>query len=343
MDGPTSKKDATRAGADALTLLSAPLNVQILEFLQEEGPKETTELRQGVGFPPQSTMRLYLKTLLEIGAIESRRRDEFPAKVDYEIAPAGRALLQVGAALRTWLGAAPDGPIELGSPAACNTIKALVEGWSTTILRALAARPLSLTELSVLIPRVSYPAIERRLHAMRLVKLLETRRTEGRSTPYVVTEWLRRAATPITAAIGWERAYAPASTVPVGRLDVEAVFLLAIPLLELPEEANGKCRLAVEVSDGSSPVFAGVIVSVQNGEVISCVAHLDGGAEAWAAGKPLAWLRQLNNGRVGELEIGGDRSLAEAIAEGLRRTAYEPRQRSSTPPPSLSPSRSTPR
>ena len=58
---------------------------------------------------------------------------------------------------------APEGPLALGSSTAKSAIKALVEGWGTNMIRALAARPLSLTELNGLISGLSYPSLERRL------------------------------------------------------------------------------------------------------------------------------------------------------------------------------------
>ncbi|HWN73308.1 MAG TPA: hypothetical protein VNN15_05830, partial [Solirubrobacterales bacterium] len=267
--------------------------------------------------------------LNEIGTIEGCVRSEFPTSVDYEITRAGRALLRVGDIVEAWLQVSPDGPKELGSTSAKSAIKALVEGWSSHIIRVLATRPLSLTELNSLIPRISYPSLERRLTAMRQCDLVEAQRGQGRMTPYKVTDWLRHAVAPITAATAWERTYAPDKTARIGRLDVEAAFLLAIPLMNLAEGAEGKCRLAVEVHDGSSPVFAGVLVSVAEGEVTSCVASLEGEAEAWASGKPLAWLRQMNgagqNGGVHEdLELGGDQPFARMILASLRRTADKP-------------------
>jgi len=319
----SEKKPALRAGGQALTLLAAPLNVEILRQL-EQGPRSLQNLRSELGLPPQSTMRLYLRALSEIGVVERRTRSEFPTSVDYEITKAGRALLRVGDALHTWLQAAPAGPKDLGTTAARSSIKALVEGWSSHIVRILAARPLSLTELDSLIPRVSYPSLERRLAAMRECDLVKVQRGAGRLRPYEVTDWLRRAVSPLTTAIAWERRHAPEMTAGIGRLDVEAAFLLSIPLLDLPDEISGKCRLAVEVHDGASLVFAGVVVCVDEGEVTSCVASLEGEAEAWASGRPLAWLRQLNLSPDGELELGGDRTFARAVLEALRRTANEP-------------------
>jgi DNA-binding HxlR family transcriptional regulator len=309
-------KPTLRAGGAALTLLSSSLNLEVLRTLAE-GQQPLQGLMQQLGFPPRSTMRLYLQTLTELGAIERRSRNEFPSSVDYEIEPAGRALLEVAEILQGWLNSSPSGPTELGSTAAKSAIKALVEGWGSNIVRALATRPLSLTELNSLIPRISYPSLERRLTAMRQVGLLQIRRAPGRMSPYEVTEWLRRAVAPVTAAIGWERRFAPDATPDLRRVDVEAVFLLAIPLMHLGGRVSGSCRLAVEVHDGVAPLFAGVLVSVEKGEVTTCVTSLDGDAEAWVSGTLPAWVSRMSGGSRGELEVGGDRQLAEALAESL--------------------------
>lgn len=312
------QKASPRAGATALTLLSAPLNVSILRTL-EEGPESVIDLRKKVGSPPQSTMRIYLRTLNGIGAVERSQEARFQGTVRYTITPGGKALLGVAETVQVWLQAAPEGPIELGSPAAKSAIKALVEGWSSNIIRVLAARPVSLTELNRLIPKLSYPSLERRLTAMRLVGLVEARRG-ARVTPYAATEWLRRAVATIISASEWEREYASELTPPLGRLDVEATFLLAIPLIVLSPDVNGEVRLAVEVQRGASPVFAGVLVRVKEGEVTSCVPGLDGEAQAWVSGAPRSWLRRISKGEKDHLEVGGDSPAARAVLEGLHRT-----------------------
>lgn len=318
----SANKPMLRAGGHALMLLSAPLNVEILRALQP-GPLPLQDLRGRLGLPPQSTMRLYLRTLSGIGTVEGHARNEFPSSADYEITKSGQALLDVAAVVQAWLQASPGQPKDLGSTGGKSAIKALVEGWSSNIVRALAARPLSLTELDGLIPRISYPSLERRLTAMRQCDLVKAHRGQGRSTPYEVTVWLRRAVSPVSAATAWERTYAGDRTPSVGRLDVEAAFLLAIPLMDLKKEVSGKCRLAVEVQDTGSPVFAGVLVCIEEGEVTSCVADLEGEAEAWVSGKPLAWLRQMGSGSRSELELGGDRALARSVVDALRHTTDE--------------------
>ena len=313
-----------RAGAEAMTLLAAPLNVQILEALRTR-PFPLGELRHAIGSPPQSTMRLYLRALSGSGVVERRARREFPTSVDYAIAPPGEGLLQVGEVLGRWLGQSPDGPLELGSVAARNVIRPLIEGWSTNIVRVLAGRSLSLTELDRLIPRVSYPSLERRLAALRTVGLVEGHRTEGGATPYTATNWLRRAVAPLIAAMAWERQFFPESSPAIGRLDIEAAFLLAISLMDLPKGVTGRCRLAVEVQRGASPVFAGVLVCVKDGKVASCSPRLKGEVEGWVAGSPRAWLRRLDGTGDQELELGGQSALAEALVGGLQRTLIKPK------------------
>jgi len=307
-----------RAGATALSLLAAPLNVHLLQAL-EDGSLPLIDLRRAVGSPPQSTMRVYSRTLVEIGTLERQRQAAFPGTVEYASTESGRALLGIGQILERWLQEAPVGPISLGTTASKSATKALVEGWSTNIIRALAAKPLSLTDLNRLIPRISYPSLERRLGALRLADLVEPYPGEGRGTPYRATPWLRRAIVPLAAGAWWERRYL-ADPPQIGRLDVEAAFLLAIPLIELPAEVSGKCRLAVEIQSGSSPVFAGVLICVEEGKVISCSSRLEGEAEGWASGSASNWMRRMN-GQEADLEIGGDADLVREIVEAIRKSA----------------------
>jgi DNA-binding HxlR family transcriptional regulator len=306
-----------RSGGQALSLLAAPLNVHILKTLAE-GPKELIELRRAVGSPPQSTIRVYSRTLAELKILEQRRQGSFAGSSLYSLTPSGEALLKVGDVLAEWLAESPEGEIKLGSTSAKSTVGALVEGWSTNIVRALAAKPLSLTQLNRLIPKVSYPSLERRLAGLRLANLVEPQPGEGRGTPYRVTRWLQRAAIPLTAGAAWERKYLADSTAPIGRLDVEAAFLLAVPLMELPKDLNGKCRLAVEVRGGSSPVFAGVLVCVEEGRVVSCSSRLEDEAEAWASGTPMEWLRRMDGHPSEGLEVGGDVSLVLSLTDAIR-------------------------
>lgn len=269
-------------------------------------------------------MRVYVRALAEQGVIEHRRRTPFPAATEYAITPEGASLLRVAEVVQGWLGLAPGSPIELGEAASKSALKALVEGWSTNVVRALAARPLSLAELSRLIPTVSYPSLQRRLGAMRVAGLLETRAVEGQGRPYAATDWLRRAVVPLASAAGWERRTRFAAAQPIGRLDVEAAFLLAVPLLEAPEDFTATCRLTVELQGGDAPVYAGVLVSFKEGQVVAYSSRLEGEVEAWVTGSPGAWLRELNGIDRGGLEVGGDSHLVAPVLTLLSRVASIP-------------------
>lgn len=306
-----------------MALLASPLNVHILQAL-EEGPLSPLDIRRRVGFPPESTMRMYVRELSKMGVLERRRDGGFPPAVDYVLTAAGQALLKVGDALQVWLDAAPEGQIVLGSPAAKSAVRALVEGWTTNIVRALVARPYSLTELSSLIVKVSYPSLERRLGAMRVTNQIEHLPGTGRGKPYRATDWLRQAVLPLTAATGWERKYAPEATARIGRLDVEAAFLMAVPLVALPSHVTGSCRLAVELQGGTSPALAGVVASFDRGQLTSCSVRLEGEAAAWATGSAMSWLREMNGGQGTQLELGGDKRLAERVARSLKITSLTP-------------------
>ena len=299
-------------------LLAVPLNVHVLRALGEE-PTSLPDLRRAVGYPPVTTMRSYLRTLTEFGIIERQREEDFPGSISYTITKPGRKFLEVAAVLRQWLELAPENPTELGSITSKSAIKALVDGWEVGLVRALAARPLALTELDRLIPAVSYPALERRLTAMRQVGLLEpSPERNGRVTRYQATRWLRCAVAPLSSAMGWEYQYIPEQAPPPGPLDAEAAFLLAVPLLSLPSDASGTCRMAVEFRRGSEHEFAGVMATVMGGSAHSCVTRLEGQSDAWVSGSAMSWFRWLDAGDGKGIEVGGDSVLTHALEAQFR-------------------------
>lgn len=208
--------------------------------------------------------------------------------------------------------------MQFGRPVAKSAIKSVVDAWTTKIVRALAAKPLSLTELDRLLPSVNYPAIERRLTAMRLAGQIEAIRGRAGSTPYRVTPWLREAVGPLVAAANWESTHHPTAREPLGRLDFEAILLLAIPLLTLPSKASGTCQLTVDFSS-SHQELAGAVVVVENGRPVSCAANQTTKSTSTVRGPGPAWLAAL----TGEFQTGilfeGDRDLGEELVTALAR------------------------
>lgn len=318
--------NGARSGAHTLALLAVPLNCLILRGLAT-GPKQQAELRRESGAPAPTTLRAQLKKLAEIEAISKQRRNRFPGVLEYELTASGRDLLSVADALERWLSSAPSGPLPLAGDTAKAAIKALAEGWSTKMLRALAGGPLSLTELDRVIGDLSYPSLERRLSAMRLAGQVEALPVRGKGTPYAVTAWLRRGVAPLAAAASWERRHLPRTTAPISRIDAEAAFLLAMPLLRLPFSTSGSCRMAVEVPNGRALRLAGVMVKVDAGRIATCATQLEGHPDAWALGSPTAWLAAVIEHDTDKLELGGDCQLARSLVGGLHGALFEAKVR----------------
>jgi len=301
-----------------LSLLAVPINAAVLQVLTG-GPKALFELRRDVDSPPQTTMRAYLRSLARTGVVERRRRSEFPSNVEYELAKRGRELGFVVDAVTAWLKLSPiSPPPAFGSGAARSALKALVEGWSTGMVWALAGQPLSLTELDSIIASVSYHSLERRLGALRQDGLVEALPSQGRGTPYAITEWLRSAITPLVAAARWERGIAK-TTPPVTDRDVEAALLLGLPMLRLPASVSGSVRLAVQVEDEGKAGLAGVVASVRAGGIEACERRLEASADSWAVGTPGAWFSAVIELDLSGLAFGGQPDLARETVEGLGR------------------------
>ncbi len=319
-----------RAGGTALSLCAGPLTVPILRA-HTEGPLRFPELRERIGGAAQTTLRSQVGNLRELDALAKRERGGMPYTVENELTEVGRAVLLVADALEAWLERAPQGPISLGSEPAKAAIRALVGAWGSTMLRALAARPLSLTELDGLIADLSYPGIERRLAAMRAARQVEQAPGQGAGRPYAVTPWLRQAVAPISVAGRCECRHLADEAEVLTRIDIEAAFLLSVPLVKLPEGHSGECLLAVDTSgselapaesESAHPRLAGVRVTVVDGRVVSCVSKLENDPGTWVLGTVETWLDAFIEGRLDGLRIGGDdpglvRSLTAELYNSL--------------------------
>jgi DNA-binding HxlR family transcriptional regulator len=313
-----------RAGGTVLSLLASPLCAPILRAHLDR-PLRLPDLRERIGGAAQTTLRGQVGNLRSIGALERQVRSGMPYTVENELTDAGRGILDVAETVEAWLSQAPEGPIALGSESSKGAIRALVGGWDSTVLRALSARPLSLTELDGVIPDLSYPSLERRLSAMRTAHQIEVHPdTAGKSRPYAVTEWTRRAVGPLIAAWRCECLHLAEVTEPLTRIDIEAAFLLAVPLVALPADRSGSCLLAVNtsVSQDEEPAqqVAGVRAEVERGEVVSCDSRLEGDPGTSALGTVEAWVGALLDGNLDGLRVNGaDHALAESLIEGLHR------------------------
>jgi DNA-binding HxlR family transcriptional regulator len=309
-----------RSGGYVLSLFSKALNGLVLRVLAD-GPLRLAELRRRVGGPAQSTLRGNLDTLIGIGALEKRPGDGRASASAHALTPIGAELLAVVVVVEAWLSGAPTEPRQLESETGKAAIKALVRGWDSTMLRALAVRPFSLTELDNLISAYSYPALERRLAAMRLAGFVTPVRSNG-ATPYAISTWLRHAMAPVLAAIRCERRHLAETTAPLTRIDVETILLLAVPLIGPAAGAAGVSQLSVHGGDDSDWRAAGVRLSIDAGQVVSCTSKLESGVESWIRGSAADWLDALVCGASQQLEVSGNRAVTLEIVDGLHRALF---------------------
>lgn len=313
-----------RAGGYVLSLFSRALHGLVLRALSK-GPMRLADLRKEVGGPAQTTLRGNLDNLIAIGALEKRQANGRASIIDIALTPIGEDLLVVADAIDAWLARAPGGPIRIESETGKAAVKALVGGWGSTMLRALAARPFSLTELDNLISAFSYPALERRLGAMRLTGCVAPVEGNGGGTPYAVTNWLRRGMAPLLAAVRCERCRLAEETAPLTRLDVETILLLIVPLVVFAAKASGTSQLVVEGGDGSDWRSAGIRIAVRDGVLVNCASRLETNPESGIRGSAPSWLNALVEGGTGRLEISGDRALTLEVVDGLHRALFIPK------------------
>lgn len=321
-EGAGRPADQFRAGERALSVLATPLNLMILRALAER-PMRLAELRQATGLPAQTTLRGHLASLAEIGVLSKRPTQRMPYAVENELTPMGWNLLEVADGLEAWLARAPGGRISLEGGGAKGVIKAFVDGWGSTMMRGLAARPMSLTELDRLIADLSYPALERRLASMRMAGLIEACPSSGAGTPYAVTDWARRGVVPLAAASHCERVHMRRRAAPVTQTDIEAAFLLATPLVGLPSSTAGRCQLEVEAPASAARGRAGVSVTVEAGKVVACDSELAASPAAYAVGSSARWFSAVSDGTLNLLRFGGRRRLAEGLVSGLHTALTE--------------------
>lgn len=310
-----------RSGEQTLGLLSTPLNLSVLQVLSDR-PMRLAELRQATGLPAQTTLRGHLGGLEELGAVAKRPTQQMPYAVESELTPMGSELLDVAKALEAWLRRAPKGSISLESGTARGVVKAFVDGWASTIVRHLATRPMSLTELDREIVELSYPALERRLSSMRMAGLIEAQPGNGSGTPYGLTEWARHGVRPLAAAVHCERVHMGRRAAPVTETDIEGAFLLATPLVALSDESSGTCQLEVEAAPGVRSQ-SGVKVEIDKGRVVSCDCELGGDRSSYAVGTTTKWFTAISEGALEELRFGGGRQFAESFVFAMHLTLKE--------------------
>jgi DNA-binding HxlR family transcriptional regulator len=240
----------------------------------------------------------------------------------YEVSPQGREALFVSFVAERWLQGAPGGPLDFDGPQAEAAILALAEGWQATLIHALAPGPLDFKQLTEAVEGVRRGRVRRLLAALRSVGLVETEPGNGEGAVYAVTDWLRAGLAPLIAAARVERRQGFEEAAPIDALDVEAAFHLALPLLELPKELTGVCRLGVNLDDEGRTSLTGVTAEIDQGRIVTCRPGLEGPADAWANGPAPDWLDTVIEPDAKRVRVGGDKWLPAALLRNLHETLF---------------------
>lgn len=231
----------------------------------------------------------------------------------------GRMLLHVIDVLKRWLRECPEGPLELGQRAG-EAIAPLVCCWSATVTHALASEPLTLAELDRAVPVLVYETVEEHVEAMERAGLAEAVSGDG-ETRYALTEWMRRGFAPIAAAARMELHHPEPDVAPPEALDVDAAFQLTLPLLWLPPEVSGTCRLDVRIPGGDD--FAvGAMAEVAGGRIVSASPLLDEKPATLITGTPVQWLDTLVDPPSLQLGVSGDLTLVHWLLIGLHEVLF---------------------
>jgi len=225
--------------------------------------------------------------------------------------------------LESWLQSRPAGPLTLG-PEAASVLSALSRGWSSSAIHALAAGPLALGEATeaVLSPELPLGAASGIFEAMEDVGLLAHIYGAEEAELVEATDWLRGAIGPLAAAARLEAAEGRDDATLIDELDVEAAFLLALPLVTgLPAEMSSSCRLTVTVA-GWRPRLAGVAVLIDQGEVASVTSDLTIWSDTFASGTALDWIDTLIDPASSKLDVSGALDVPFALLAGLHETLF---------------------
>lgn len=319
------------AGGTALAFLAIPRNGAILRRLSS-GPRSLAEMRHEGELAPPTTVRKYLKVLEGEGLLAKRGREDFPGIVEYALTDAGADLLIVIVALEGWLNGRPKGALSFDGDAGQSAIKSLSESWSSTVLQTMAPGPISLTGLANEIRTVSYPSVERRLSSMRITGQVEASFADGNAIPYALTEWMQHSVAPLAAAVHWEQTHLPGAPQAMNRSEVDAAFLLALPLLRVESNMGGSCRMDVRMDDGEKGA-AGASAVVAKGRVVSCAVESKDLSDAWATGSQPDWATTLTSTSTRQLRFGGDLPLAKALFGDLRLLLFPAAPLSAGEPP----------
>lgn len=199
-----------------------------------------------------------------------------------------------------------------------RTLKALGDPGVMRIVTALAAGaeldPTALEERCLPTPRRT---LYRRLDVLVSNGVVRRTTTRGvpRRTHYTIAQsWRQAAVLPLLAA-WWEGRHGAAAQ-PV---DVEAPLRIVLPNVRVARLPGG-ARVLWIVDQGTATQR--LCLEADDGQLRMCTAPEPADVDATTTGTPQAWTAALVADQLGELQVTGDRQLAQTVLEAVRAALF---------------------
>jgi len=204
-------------------------------------------------------------------------------------------------------------PYDQWSPDA-RALDLVGDKWTLLIIRDLAAGPRRFVELQRVLPGISTEQLRSRLNRMVADGLLTRQRF--REVPprvdYELTERSRDLMPVLGALARWGYDWTWSGPRPGENVNLGAIFRLAPGLVSPPSDVEGTVDLLVDGRGTDEPDRLFRLES-QDGHV-EITESPDGEADAFVSGTHVEWIRALGpDGSLAELDVRGDRMLAEAL------------------------------
>lgn len=289
-------------GHATLGLLVEDWSVPIMRELLGRS-RRPSELEQRIPEAPHSALMRRLGEMDAMGMVTKERFAGLPPRAQYALTGEGRTAIRIVGAARWWERAWSPGPED-----GIEALRLVADQRNREILLALAAGRLSPAALEQRLSG-SRSTVTQRLAELARKGILARNVDEGHAW-YELTDCARDLALVGVAAARWEWQWARPSE-PVSPSLVADVLHLFAPLVDLPAELAGICRLHVGSDTDGSEVY----LAADGYRLAASPAH--NSPQAACHGTPQGWVDGLLLRHWRGVTATGDRALVAAMLASM--------------------------
>jgi len=290
-------------GHATLGLLVEDWSVPIMRELLG-GSRRPSELEQRIPEAPHSALMRRLGEMEAMGIVTKERFSGLPPRAQYALTGEGRTAIRIVGAARSW-----ERAWSPGTEDGIEALKLIADQRNREILLALAAGRMAPTALEQRLSG-SRSTVTQRLAELARKGIL-ARNVEDGHVWYELTDCARELALVGVAAARWEWQWAR-PTEPVSPSLVADVLHLFAPLVDLPAELAGICRLHVDSGTDGSEVYLAA-----DGYRLAALASPGKRPRGACNGTPQGWVDGLLLRRWRGVTPTGDRALVAAMLASM--------------------------